>query len=599
MEFMMTCVTDYGEEYTWDCPIFNLKIQQREGKCAQATLLIQAKHLKNLKNQGQIKIFMNKDGENILLFLGYLPSLPLCVKGNWVTLQAWAQPHDQDRQEQELMVPLQIPPYWEPLVLSTEEQQNPQHVLRTQKKVMDICRLTHLLSLKDMMEEEDLLTWSSHMILEDSFEVTWIHRPFSRVCVSIRAPWIQYAEGEVDITPHIEDALKSPFISTLTGKDLEEKWWKPGERIGRSGYWVTQSKLHPLDSHYANHLHSHPRLSSPVPQDHPQKGLRLRRSWYKPYLKLGWRYRQKRQEIVSFHMDGPHSPWFSGIGPTARIQLHVGDLGQEQATPHWQPFTFYYKERKIYFENQLYRCDQNHHSDHHFEPSFWIKEETLEEILEKPEEIHASQTWNRPIKTWDRSSFFDTPKGIDVIGYAIDLAHTTLFHSYRCLEVKLTVPLYQGHHVNCRHTITLKDDRLPGGTITGQVFAYEFEVDGDKGTALAHITLRSVIHKEHFYGPKNSQEYKGEYETGSGIKFSLQPHQSSHETMTIMNRQNFIQHIDIIHEGKDQDDYMAKGNYVDLYQGLNDRRTDINIHLKSLQKPHVLCRTFSVTFPNS
>ena len=70
--------------------------------------------------------------------------------------------------------------------------------------------------------------------------------PLAAIDVTVTAEWYQRYEGRTDISRLLQDKFPEGLINTLTGSSLEKKWWRRGDKIGRSGYWIAHSDLQGL-----------------------------------------------------------------------------------------------------------------------------------------------------------------------------------------------------------------------------------------------------------------------------------------------------------------------------------------------------------------
>lgn len=77
------------------------------------------------------------------------------------------------------------------------------------------------------------------------------------------------------------------LISTFSGDNLRQRWWKRGHEAKKSGYWIEESALEPVKGTSTGILRLYP-------AEDISKGQKL--SWFRPRLCLGWRYIQKRRE---------------------------------------------------------------------------------------------------------------------------------------------------------------------------------------------------------------------------------------------------------------------------------------------------------------
>jgi len=100
---------------------------------------------------------------------------------------------------------------------------------------------------------------------------------------------------------------------------------------------------------------------------------------------------------------------------------------------------------------------------------------------------------SRPIGDVRRRSYFQTDRGAESIQHLILRARARLLAEARAVEVLAEIPFETAIGLSCRHSATLADDRLPGGTATGKVVGYKFGLDGQKGALYGDVTFAATI----------------------------------------------------------------------------------------------------------
>lgn len=89
------------------------------------------------------------------------------------------------------------------------------------------------------------------------------------------------------------------------------------------------------------------------------------------------------------------------------------------------------------------------------------------------------------------ASFFQTDRGRQAIVHAIERAKCSLAASSRCMEIEAHLPLKEALSLTLDHSITLADESLPQGSVTGKLVAYRFVVTPEE--AVAHIQIASSL----------------------------------------------------------------------------------------------------------
>lgn len=309
-----------------DLDILEMTIDHREGEVALATVIVASPKLPSLDCR---HVFISY--ENTLLFSGRLVGFPIKMTDHLVSLELTAEPLDAATQLQNLAVDLKRPPFWDPVFVDSTEQDHPVEWLEARSALFSWDRLTGKVCVSDLFQGEHVLDLTD-VFFADSLKVSLAETPLSHISVNLGVEWVQEASGEVSLGGKIAAAFPGGMINTLTPHALEATWFKEGQKLGRSGFWVVKSHLQPVTPPHTGILDIYPTLTPEFMtwDDAIQapKTLRAKRFWMEGTLVLGWRYRQKRREVVQFtltqktQLDGSIRP----LTRTLNLQL-------QQVTP--------------------------------------------------------------------------------------------------------------------------------------------------------------------------------------------------------------------------------------------------------------------------
>lgn len=281
-----------------DLDILKLTIDHREGEVAIATLVVP---YVLMQLQDQHHAFISQGGK--LLFSGRLIALPVEIKDDLVSLELTAEPLDGNSQLQNLGLTLKEPPYWDTSFVDPLEQENPAEWLEGRSALFAWDRLTGEVCVSNLFEGRNLVDFSS-VFFSDSLKLHLAETPLSSLSVTVTAEWVQKGDGEISLGNKIASAFPGGMINTLTPQALETTWPKEGQRIGRSGYWVIQSGLRTVTPPRTRILDIYPTVTPEFmawdETTQQPKPIRAHRFWMVGTLILGWRYHQKRREIVKF-----------------------------------------------------------------------------------------------------------------------------------------------------------------------------------------------------------------------------------------------------------------------------------------------------------
>jgi len=91
-------------------------------------------------------------------------------------------------------------------------------------------------------------------------------------------------------------------------------------------------------------------------------------------------------------------------------------------------------------------------------------------------------------------AYFPTDRGLWSVEYLIAVARARLRHRARAVSIKFQVPFRSAAVLSCRKNATIVDNRLPGGTATGKVVAYNLRCH-DNGELIGEVHLGVSVGK--------------------------------------------------------------------------------------------------------
>lgn len=308
-----------------DLDIIKLTIDHQEGEVALATVVVAPFDLSALD---QRHVFISY--EKRLLFAGRLVGLPAQMAHDLVGLEFTAEPLDSFEKLKALRGSLQQTPYWDPLFVEPMDRDNPAEWLEGRSALYAWSRLDGTVCASDVFQGRHSIDLSP-VFFADSLRVRLAETPLSQISVTLVAEWVQEAEGEINIAPKIATAFPGGMINTLTPNALQATWPQEGQRLGRSGYWVEKSRLVSVQPPRTGILHVYPTVTPAMRgwDDEAQVPVwgRFRRTWMTGTLVLGWRYRQKRREILRFTLS-QKTQLDGAIHPRIRtLTLRLQELG--------------------------------------------------------------------------------------------------------------------------------------------------------------------------------------------------------------------------------------------------------------------------------
>lgn len=560
-----------------DEAIFSLKISHREGEFPKA--LVEIKNpktsllIKKRKSRAFISVTTDTSSAS-LIFQGYVVAMPLMIHGETIVIEFSREgPMDGEKFKEALMT-LKEPPYFDPLFMAPEDQDSPQEILDARSQLPHWPRDQGDMVFSDVLEGRHVLDVRDHFI-KDSLKISVKGIPFAAVSVELCAEWIQTCRGFCDISPKIKRHLDGGILKTLTGPRLSQRWQSMVEGLHETGYCLMKSNLTLINSRQIS-----------IADEPPVAVIACA---YDMELCLGWRYQQKRLETLRFTLNHNVQPLLSchrddSIGRHKILKIRLQDITKDPSTPHWAPNRMYRKGDYVLFGDGVYECKEDH--------------ESLETFYQ--DYLHWNHAFRDHSALGDQSfsSFFTTPRGMQSLQHAIEMAKSYLAASSRCVHISFKVPLEIALNLSCDHMIYLKDSRLPGVEVIGKVIAYDFDLDGTTGERYAKIAMVSSIGQGQTLLPQEGLEKTPSHIFYKPFHDQL-PQQGILEPKKL-TADHLVKRIEINNQLDDQLAYISKGSIdsdENLTMALKEIPTDLKVELLSLAGQDVLSHTINVQIP--
>lgn len=315
-----------------DLDILDLSLTQREGEIALCHLTIPLNS--QLKNHHYAVLFVEQAEKRMLLFKGKLMDMPVQVNDWQQRIELFALPFNAKEQLEQLRNQIQQSCDWDDLFIDPSQRSDPIEALEAIPFLLCWDPVTHLVSLSNIFQGKTVKRYDTSQILQDSLSIKMIGLPKPYINVSVVAEWVQQAEGEINVFPLIERKFNGNKINTLTAKGLISNWPRCGQLLGRSGYSVVESKLFPISPVDTGVLNLYPLMTEKIVfNEENNDNVQLKRSWFSGKLKLGWSYRQRRREIVSFTLNHQSRLLQRAESKKLHIVLSLADISQELPSP--------------------------------------------------------------------------------------------------------------------------------------------------------------------------------------------------------------------------------------------------------------------------
>lgn len=573
-----------------DVSIFSFEISAKEGQVPWARVRAQnpKQGLASFEKQWAYLSWKKPSGEIEILFYGQLLCVGQRLEGESIELSLCARASNHESQLNALCQELKKDPLWHHAFVSGDQAPTASEVLESRTALFYWDRCTGNVGLSDLFCGRSKLDLGEHFFA-DTLDVRLKEIPLRGVQICLKTSWVQSYEGVSDLTTLIRSRFPGGMVNTLTGEHLSSKWWRTGEKIGRSGYWVDHSALQEIPPLHTGPLDLYPAYSSkvwlsphdPLSKEPVPKQIRFKRKWYKMKLILGWRYKQKRTEKVDIFLEQKTQPLGATQGKVRTLTIPIYGFEHAHVTAVWEPNVRYTPGFRLTYGGGVYECAHRHTSGNAFdagEEQHWVR------IGSKDARNQAPQ-----------ASFFTRQEGHAAIAHALEIGKAHLAASCRAVEITLTSSLEALSSVSCDHHIELTDPRLPGGRARGKVTSYRLTADGGRGIFRCEVTLGCAV------GPRENVSLvtdtavqatdlgTGIWRTPSGLKF--QGVSAQMPRLGIVNPQG-LSAIDLVEDVRieglpsDQNAHILENQYParhNLKSALMEVKTEISIKLKDLR----------------
>ena len=488
------------------------------------------------------------------LFYGRLVALPSNLLGETVTLQFIARPNDYLAQKQAIADALMVAPYYDPIWIDPTKLGDPDTVLETYTKMWHVDRITHLVSVSEIVFGEDgTEEFNPEDAFYDSVSISFAQSPQTQVVFNGTVQWTQAATGVI--------SLPDVSISAWNGEQIINDWPKPGDQL-RNGWSIETAAVTNWSDQFANNNPTvvtvgggtaspsitqignpglDPKLSAndtiglsqfPVINVKGTPGLTYNFEWTNQARE------HSNGDAMSLNVQHQYND-FGGLGGTT-ITNHewsatygdpstgtaaslsesvswVSYLGEEQKAPDTTPkitvivdgneieeivtVPSLFGQLSLRYNLEFGRTEVI---------NFVMNSDIQPIVLLPPDEsvnqiklsMHGSDVGlplddglYAPIGDPSRSAFFPTDRGLLAIQYPMLVARAHLAQSARAAKVNFDCTFERALNLSCRKNALLHDLRLPGGQVLGKITEYHIKADGDKGEMIGTVQIESTIGK--------------------------------------------------------------------------------------------------------
>lgn len=456
-----------------DESIVSFRVRHAENDFASLTLIVRNPKIGLLATGRKVWAWLSYDFGSgpEALFFGRLIGIPNSIFQEVVTLQFIARPLDFQEQKDALAATLRDLPYYDPVFVDETRRLDPDVVLEARTELWHIDRLTHELTLSDILSGEDgLETFTSAQHLYDNLQLQLGEPPLRAVYVDGSVSWDQvYSAGGLSV---FED---KPF--DVPTKALATAWPKSGASLGGGWFVEVGSARTSVDnvkevttqgSYRSEDGNQTGSQSSTEPTPFPAPAIRIVSE-------------AKTSMTVAFKK-----------GDTASSSAEAKGIILASPIKVYGTLRLRYEANRKRLEHSVFTVYAN------VQAIVTLPEDTEVEYLgingvDVSQNVVVGDDATKPLPFPEQATYFATARGRQSIEYLLLRARARLASRARTVQVTAGITMARAADLSCRKSATIEDDRIPGGTATGKVIAYEFGVDGPAGRLDGVVTIACAI----------------------------------------------------------------------------------------------------------
>lgn len=483
--------TTFGPEFeVEDEQVFGFAIQHSEGDFPSLEIDIVNPRIGLLATGRKVWAWLSEDAGSgsVPLFFGRLVGVPKEIQDNVIRLTFLARPADYYEQLNALADTLKVLPYYDPIWFSKEDQMDPDNVLEGRSALWHIDRVTHEVTISDIVVPEDGTELLNNAFYDD-VSVSYAHSPARRVIVEAAVKWKQRGSGSMDISNMIYAAMKAgepeemygfgfnkmPVAGSLAvfgGDQMAENWPKRGDAVG-AGWSVLDGRLDVVGV---------PPTDPVVISDKASgaKALEMFQTFGPGTFSQHWMYNMFNRspgvvvQVINY-----------GVPTNVYDKILVSGKFDILWLPIWRVFptlSFAYdasRDRSELVQFEMSANVQPILTDADDEETVYLQVGTAEV--------------DGFIEDTRRNRFFSTDRGRQSFEHLLARARAVLIARARAVNVSASIPFSDGVGLSCRMGAQLFDPRLPSGQVQGKIIAYSLVMNGSTGEKVCRVTLACSI----------------------------------------------------------------------------------------------------------
>lgn len=474
----------------FDEEVIRVEIDHQEGSFATLTIELRNPFVGLLATGRNLWCWLSWDqawtpeggaaADLVPLFNGRLVGVPRLMAGELVQLEFLARPDDLNVQKLALANELAVLPYYDPIWLA-QAAVNPDTVLETYTALWHIDRKTLAVTASDILQGEDgAVAIGQDQAIYDRFSLAYGQPPLVETTITGTVAWMQQAEGKIDVTQRIVSAFydsgsaynhtfpRNTFnsgggglISCLCGDGLKSDWPKPGTSIGGGYSLSTQNDAAGYPLCY---------ILDAVAPNGP--------------------YKQMYYNVV--YAGGQSVPSQAGASTDqSNVAVYLHPFGMLSVA---FPLNVYKIRMTLEFKANRRRTEtatavltagvqrQLSDSGENDRETISLSSQFVDQAVDPGGAIPIGDAASR--------SYFQTPRGALSFENILLMGRAKMRARARSVDVTFAVDWRTALAITLRHSVTLTDYRLPGGTATGKVKSYKLTASD---TMLGEFTIGCTI----------------------------------------------------------------------------------------------------------
>lgn len=428
-----TDTTFSGTFARYDEAVIDATIRHEEGQFATASLSIKNPRKGLLATTRKRWAWISHDAGAgaVPLFFGRVVGAPEGAEGEVLSITLVARPADFAAAKATAANTLSVLPWVDPVFVRPDARADPDTALEARSALWHIDRVTHAVTVSDIIEGEDGTVAIGSDFIRDSLAMRYTGAPVSRVEIEAAVGWTQEGAGTLDISRVLTDAAavagteQANTISTYTGQGLVDDWPRAGEAFG-GGWSVSRTTLTRIDGTL---LRATSRRANTALRSSVSFPLWL----IQPRMVLAWQARRPRREVVTLTAPVGVQAMTAADAEADVLRVEIGGA------------------------------------------------------------VGDAISGALPIGSLERRSYFETDRGRQSLTHLALRARALARARARAVEVSATVPFEDALGLSCRKSVSLTDARLPGGSVTGKVVAYELLINRPEGFFGARVVIGCAV----------------------------------------------------------------------------------------------------------